>query len=154
MAGRIPVPRIDARPDARRLRLASGLVLFAHAACHFATHAAGLLLFGAMELANTVLLAPWRLWPGQVLLYGSLAAHAALGLQALWRRRHLAMPATEARQMLLGLAIPVLLLVHLVEVRIAAIAFGIDDSDERMVPRYRVDLRWLGAGLALLLMAV
>lgn len=147
---RIPHARIDLRT----VRLASGLVLFAYAACHFATHATGLLLFGVMEMASAALLAPWRLPPGQALLYGSLAAHAGLGLHALWRRRHLAMPAAEAWQTLLGLAIPVLLLVHIVDVRVAAIAFGVDDSYERMILRYWVDLPWVGAGLALLLVAV
>lgn len=143
-----------ARPDARTLRLASGLVLFAYAACHFLTHAAGILLFGAMEAVSAVLLVPWRAAPGQVALYGSLMLHVVLGLLALWRRRHLVMPAAEAWQTLLGLSIPVLLLVHLVDVRVAALAFGVDDTYERMVLRYWVDRPVLGAGLALLLIAV
>jgi adenylate cyclase len=63
--------------------------------------------------------------PGPV-LYGSLSAHAGVGLLALGRRRHYHMPAWEAIQILLGLTIPYLLLVHILNTRGTRILTRID----------------------------
>ncbi len=63
---------------------------------------------------------------GPGLLYGSLSIHAAVALTVLFRRRHFYMPAWEAIQILLGLAIPYLLLVHIVNTRGTRILTGID----------------------------
>ena len=61
-----------------------------------------------------------------LLLYGGLSVHAFCGLAALARRRHYRMPLWEATQMLLGLSIPYLLLVHIVNTRGTRILTGID----------------------------
>ena len=100
------------RPIERPLRLFTGLLLFSFAASHFLAHATGLLLLPAMETARTVLLWPWRTLPGEALLVASLLTHGGLGLWALYRRRHLRMPAAEAWQLGLGLCIPILLISH------------------------------------------
>jgi adenylate cyclase len=71
-------------------------------------------------------MALWHSPPGQLLLYGSLITHAAIALLILFRRRHYYMPAWEAIQILLGLAIPYLLLVHIVNTRGTRILTGID----------------------------
>ena len=63
-----------------------------------------------MQAASEVLLAPWQTTPGLWLLYGSFITHASLGLYALYRRRHLRMPAAEAWQLALGLTIPLLVI--------------------------------------------
>lgn len=100
------------RPVERPLRLASGLLLFAFVVSHFLTHASGLLLLPAMEQARTVLLWPWRTLAGEALLVAAILTHGGLGLWALYRRRHLRMPASEAWQLGLGLCIPILLIPH------------------------------------------
>lgn len=71
-------------------------------------------------------MAVWHSLPGQVLLYGSMGVHAFCALAALARRRHYRMPAWEATQILLGLAIPYLLLVHIVNTRGTRILTGIE----------------------------
>lgn len=110
---------MDARPRRtlgrrieRPLRLFTGLTLFAFVITHFLAHAAGLLLLPGMEAARRTLLWVWDTPPGEALLAGSFVTHAGLGLWALYRRRHLRMPAGEAWQLGLGLTIPLLLISH------------------------------------------
>ncbi|WP_207482957.1 adenylate/guanylate cyclase domain-containing protein [Arenibaculum pallidiluteum] len=148
-----PAPPDRARhPTERRLRLASGLILFAYATCHFVTHAFGLLGVPAMETASRALLLPWRIPPGMALLYGALLVHAWLGLTALSRRRHLRMPPAEAFQLWLGLTIPWLLIGHAVNVRMGEIAYGLDDSYWRLVHHYWIAAPKQGLILQLLLL--
>lgn len=120
----------------RNLRLITGLALFAYATCHFVNHALGIFLLPAMDAGSGLLLAVWKTLPGQALLYGSFAIHGALGLRALWRRRHLRMPAFEAWQLALGLLIPLLLIPHAVNVRLGELLFGLEDSYPRLVSFY------------------
>jgi hypothetical protein len=48
-------------PGERSIRIATGLILFAYAACHFLSHATGVFLLDHMEaLGRGILLAPWR----------------------------------------------------------------------------------------------
>lgn len=107
----------DERPAAsraflRRLRLWTGLTLFLYATMHLLNQAFGIRSIEAMEMASRVLFQPWQSLPGRVLLYGGLAIHAALGLRALYRRRHLRLPAVDAVQLAFGLAIPAVLFAH------------------------------------------
>ncbi|HEV7411576.1 MAG TPA: hypothetical protein VGO01_24095, partial [Bradyrhizobium sp.] len=101
----------------RPLRLVSGLILFAYATSHLVNHAFGIRSIEAMSAASLVLLNPWQTLPGLTLLYTSFFAHGLLGLYALYRRRHLRMPAGEAWQLALGLMIPLLLIPHAAGVR-------------------------------------
>ncbi|GAA4181085.1 adenylate/guanylate cyclase domain-containing protein [Shinella granuli] len=96
----------------RRLRLWTGLTLFLYAAMHLLNQAFGIRSIEAMEMASRVLFQPWQSLPGRALLYGGLAIHAALGLRALYRRRHLRLPAVDAVQLVFGLAIPAVLFAH------------------------------------------
>ena len=123
----------NGRPIERPLRLASGLILFAYATSHFLNHAFGIRSVDAMQAASAVLLAPWQTTIGLVTLYASFLVHGALGLRALYRRRHLRMPAGEAWQLALGLAIPLLLIPHAGSVRIGASAYGIEGSYEKLM---------------------
>src|SRR5215471_13858876 len=101
----------------RPLRLTTGLILFAFATSHLLGHAFGVRSAQAMEAASVVLLKPWQTFVGLVILDTSFLVHAALGLRALYRRRHLKIPASEAWQLALGLAIPLLLLPHAAGIR-------------------------------------
>jgi len=117
----------------RRLRLVTGLVLFSYLSTHLANHALGLISLEAMEAGRLWFLAVWRNPIGTLVLYGSLLTHFALALVSLYRRRHLRMPVWEALQLALGLAIPPLLVSHIVGTRIANAWFGAEDPYERVV---------------------
>ena len=64
-----------------------------------------------------MLIAPWQTPVGAGVLYSSFLVHALLGLYALYRRRHLRIPAGEAWQLALGLTIPFLLITHAAGIR-------------------------------------
>ncbi|HXU57332.1 MAG TPA: adenylate/guanylate cyclase domain-containing protein, partial [Verrucomicrobiae bacterium] len=68
----------------RRIRLASGLVLFAYVASHFLNHAMGLVSHSALAEGREVFLAIWRNPLGTVLLYGAILAHFVLALWAMF----------------------------------------------------------------------
>ena len=75
----------------------------------------------------------WRSPVGTVALYGALSVHGGLALWLLYQRRTLRMPAWEATQYGLGLAIPALLATHVVGTRIAWWRLGADDPYARVV---------------------
>ncbi|HUI95432.1 MAG TPA: adenylate/guanylate cyclase domain-containing protein [Xanthobacteraceae bacterium] len=117
--------RLAALRSERPLRLTTGLILFAYVTCHFLDHAFGIRSIEAMDAASAVLLAPWQTLVGLLLLYSALTIHGLLGLFALYRRRHLRMPASEAWQLALGLAIPLLLIPHAIPIRVGESFYGL-----------------------------
>src|SRR5437899_1088876 len=116
----------------RRVRLWSGLVLFAYVTTHLANHSLGLVSLDAMEAGRVYFLAIWRNPLGSLLLYGALVTHVALAFWALYQRRTLRMPLWEAAQLALGLAIPPLLVTHIVGTRIAWQVYGVEDAYSRV----------------------
>ncbi len=112
----------------RRLHLATGLVLFTYLLTHQLNHALGLISLEALAAGREVFLAIWRNPVGTVLLYGALLLHGGLALAAVYRRRRLAMPLWQAAQLILGLAIPPLLTLHILGTRVASEFFGVNDS--------------------------
>jgi len=118
---------------ARRLRLASGLVLLAYLATHFANHALGLVSLDAMEDGRRWFLLLWRNPLGTAALYAALVIHVLLAFRSLYRRRTLRMPVWEAAQLGLGLAIPPLLVFHIVGTRLAHTLYDVTDSYARTV---------------------
>ena len=108
------------------VRSATGLIIGLYVTMHLSNHALGLISVEAQEAVRPWVMALWHSPPGQVLLYGSLITHATIALLILFRRRHYYMPAWEAIQILLGLTIPYLLLVHIVNTRGTRILTGID----------------------------
>jgi adenylate cyclase len=109
-----------------RLRSSSGIIIGLYVTMHLSNHALGLISLEAQETARPWVMMLWHSPPGQVVLYGSLATHAFCGLAALARRRQYRMPAWEVTQIVIGLAIPYLLLVHIVNTRGTRILTGID----------------------------
>jgi adenylate cyclase len=112
----------------RRLHLVTGLILFLYLLTHLVNHALGLVSLGAIEAGRQVFVAFWRSLPASVLLYGALALHVGLALRALYRRRRLSMPLWEAIQLVLGFAVPPLLVLHVLGTRFAAEVLGTTDS--------------------------
>jgi adenylate cyclase len=112
----------------RRLRLGSGLVLFAYVASHLVNHALGLISLPAMEDGRAVFLAVWRNPVGTAVLYGGFLVHIGTALYVLYRRRSLRMPGWEWAQYGVGLLIPPLLIEHIVGTRGLNALYGLGDS--------------------------
>jgi len=126
---------------AQKLRLWSGLVLFAYALTHFLNHALGI---HSVELMNEVQVyrrAFWRSLPGSWLLFGALGLHVLFALWKTINRKTLRMHWWEGLQLALGLIIPYQLLKHIIGTRGLNSAFGIDDD-------YVWELTLLWPGLA------
>src|ERR1700722_15107627 len=103
----------------RRLRLFSGLVMLAYVTMHLLNHAVGLISLESMENVLWYIFRFWTNRPAQLLLYSSFLVHYALALYALWQRRTLRLRASELSQVMLGFAIPFLLVRHVVTTRIS-----------------------------------
>lgn len=112
----------------RNLSLISGLILFAFAGTHFLNHAVGLVQLDLMDEMQQWRLAVTRSWSGSIVLGMALLTHVLFGLLKTARRGTLRLPAWELIQIVLGFAIPFLLLPHIVDTRVAMSAFGVQDS--------------------------
>ena len=127
---------------AQRLRIASGLVLFIFATTHLLNHALGLVGLEAMEAMQTWRQVVTRSIPGTVVLAAALLTHIVLGLVKLARRTTLRLRNWELVQIVLGLAIPFLLLPHIVNTRIAHVMFMLPPPT-----RWSFTAGWRGSGL-------
>lgn len=138
----------------RRLRLFSGLTMLAYVAMHLANHALGLVSLAVMERVLGWVSGLWAYPPLRLLLYGGFVVHYALALHALWERRTLRMRTAELCQIVLGFAIPLLLLRHVVGERLSPALFGTDTGHYVYVLRvYFVHAPMLGA-LQLLVLVI
>ncbi|HWA42569.1 MAG TPA: adenylate/guanylate cyclase domain-containing protein [Hypericibacter adhaerens] len=112
----------------RRVRLVTGLTLFAYLLTHYLNHAAGLISLDAMEEGRGLFLLLWRNGPMTVLLYAAILAHLGLAYGSVYQRRSLRMAPWEAAQLLLGLAVPPLIVTHVIGTRLNATLFGTNDN--------------------------
>lgn len=103
----------------RRLRLGSGLVMFAYVTTHFLNHSLGLFSVDVMDRVLERIYDYWASPLGSVFLYGAFTIHFTLALWALWLRRSLRMPVVEAAQLVLGFSIPLFLIDHVLWTRVA-----------------------------------
>lgn len=102
-----------------RARLVSGLVLLAFVLCHLASH---IFLIVSLPLANDMLGQLMMFWWGQIgtyLLGAVLAIHVLNALWSIYIRRYLRLPLWELTQLVLGLTIPALLVLHTVGTKVA-----------------------------------
>ena len=113
---------------ARQARLATGLILFFFVLTHLANHALGLVSLAAMETGRDAFLALWRNPIGNLVLGGAAAVHLALAFWSIYHRRTVRMPLSEAMQLLLGLALPLLLVGHVQGTVVANQKFGFQDT--------------------------
>ncbi len=124
----------------RKLRLVTGLTLFTYVTTHLLNHSLGNLSIPAMEAG--LMLQKW-LWQGLIgtaALYSALSTHYALGLWALYERRHFGWTATEVTQVVLGLTIPFLLMNHLFATRISLAVYGTEKGYAQELYSF-----WVGA---------
>lgn len=123
-----PRSRTLALRSIRTLRLASGLVLASFVVVHLANHSLGIVSVDAQEAMRRVVSPIYRSAPGTVLLYGSFLVHFCLGLYSLWRRTTLRMPRWELAQLVLGLLVPPLVMVHAIGARVGTGIVGIEST--------------------------
>lgn len=133
---------LDGGSVAQRLRLISGLILFAFALTHFLNLAVGLVSIEAMNQVQSWRTAVTHTVVGGLVLALALIVHAGLALAKLARRTTLRMPAWELIQILLGLAVPVYLFQHVAAARLSRELYGID-------PLYDFELFALWPGKAI-----
>jgi len=124
-----------------KIRLTSGLVLFAFVLSHFLNHGMGLISVEAMMDVQVWRRAFWRFPPFTALLYAALIAHILFAVWKLVQRRTLKMPLWEAAQITLGIIIPYQLGAHIVATRGLNLQHGVNDT-------YVKELALLWPGLA------
>ncbi|WP_425081099.1 adenylate/guanylate cyclase domain-containing protein [Ruegeria arenilitoris] len=111
-----------------RLRIISGLTLFAFAFFHFINIGLGLFhtdyLHGMQDGRHAVT----RHSLGSVILYLALFVHLGLALYSISQRRTLRMPFSTALQVILGLLIPLQLISHIVQTRYAHEIYNVNDE--------------------------
>ncbi|SDO64325.1 adenylate cyclase [Methylobacterium phyllostachyos] len=129
----------------RRLRLASGLVLFGYVLTHLTNHALGNVSLRTMEDGLDVVTALWLNPLGLALLYGALLLHILLGLQALYASRFFRLRASEILQLGSGLLIPPLLVSHIVGTRVAFATEGLDKGYAQELYAFWIAAPMLGA---------
>ncbi|KQK31501.1 hypothetical protein ARD30_03620 [Bosea thiooxidans] len=127
----------------RDIRLVSGLILLTFATTHFLNHALGIFGLETMEAVQNWRYGFWHSRVGATLLYGALIIHPVFALLRVVQRRTFKMPLREMLQIALGLAIPLLLVDHIISTRVMAHYFNVDET-------YRAVLRRLWPGRALL----
>src|SRR5215470_7190351 len=110
----------------RQVRITCGLILFSYLLSHFANHALGNISFAAMEDGLDYHMRFWRDPIVSAVFYTAAIVHWGLGLWALYERRQFRYPVRELTQLVLGLSIPFLLVIHFVGVRLQAPLFGRD----------------------------
>src|ERR1700722_292934 len=112
----------------RRLRLLTGLVMFAYIAVHLANHALGIISLSLAESGLRQEMAFWRTTFATLLLYGTAALHFSLALWTLYSRREWRLPAVEILRLASGFSFPLLLIGHAVTTRLGDALFGITPS--------------------------
>ncbi len=125
-------------------RLVSGLVLFAFVLCHFGSHIVLIASVPTAQHAFGVLMWFWLTGPGTLLLATALTVHVLNALWSIYIRRYLRMPAWEIAQIALGLAIPALIIIHIVGTKIADDFYSTDSSYASVLASH-----WLGRPLLL-----
>jgi adenylate cyclase len=117
----------------RTVRMTSGLILFAYLGSHLLNHALGLISLETAEHGMEYAIAVWYSLPGTVLLYGSAAAHFLLALWAVYERRTFWLPPIELLRIALGFTLPLLLIGHAVNTRLAYDLLGLASDYTRVV---------------------
>jgi len=124
----------------RQIRLASGAVLFTYLVSHFLNHALGNISLAALARGVYWHTLFWQSFPVTIVFYTACLVHTGLGIWALYERRQFRWKAIEPLQLVLGLSIPLLILVHVVGVRLGRTLFG----HEKLYPQ-ELFLFWIGS---------
>jgi len=112
----------------RRLRLLSGIVMFAYIAIHLLNHALGIFSLALAETGLRLEMVFWRTPIMTLLLYGAVAVHFLLALWTLYSRLSWRLPWIEVIRLVSGFSFPLLLINHAVTTRLGDALFGIMPS--------------------------
>ena len=152
--GNLAASRLVSGIGIRQVRITCGLTLFAYLLSHFINHALGNISYAAMEAGLDYHMAFWRNPIVMVVFYTAGITHWSLGLWALYERRQFRYKAPEMTQLVLGLSIPFLLVVHFVGVRLQSPLFGRDLYYAQVLITYWVNRPYMEWGqFALLVVA-
>ena len=112
------------------------MVLFAYLISHFLNHALGNISLDALADGVYYHTAFWQFPPVAIIFYAAALLHSGLGIWALYQRRQFRWKAIEPLQLVLGLSVPALVVVHIVGVRLGQTLF----AHEKLYPQelYRV----------------
>jgi adenylate cyclase len=117
----------------RTLRLTSGLVLFTYITAHLVNHALGLISLDTAEAGLEFAVEVWSSLPGTLLLYGAAAVHFLLALWSVYERRTFRLPPLELLRIALGFMLPVILIGHAANTRLAWELFQMPSDYARIV---------------------
>ncbi len=120
-------------------RLVSGLVLLAFVLSHFGSHIFLIISVPVAQSAFGVLMWFWLTKAGLALLTTAVLVHVLNALWSIYIRRYLRMPPWEVAQIALGLAIPPLLIIHVVGTKVADEFYGTHSTYETVLASH-----WLG----------
>lgn len=113
----------------RTVRLYTGWILFAYVFTHMTNHMIGLWSLEAMDEARVWFQFPWSTFAGQWFLSISMVIHAGLAFYALYQRRRFAvMHVNEWVQLIFGLSIPPMLILHYLGTIVVDQAYGTDPN--------------------------
>ncbi|WP_430982006.1 hypothetical protein [Burkholderia stabilis] len=132
-AGKAASPHDRMRNTARRLQLASGILLWLYISIHMVNHALGIWSIDIAERALHLAIGLWQSVPGTILLYGAAGLHFALAIRTIYGRRHWALPPAEWLRLWAGLSLPMLLIRHVVGTRVATSFYGFEPNYERVI---------------------
>jgi adenylate cyclase len=123
-------------------RLTSGLILLSFVLCHFGSHIVLIISVPVAEQAFSILMWFWLTDAGTLLLATAFTVHVLNALWSIYIRRYLRMPAWEIAQIALGLAIPPLIMIHVIGTKIADNVYGTNSSYASVLASH-----WLGPPL-------
>ncbi len=112
-----------------RIRLISGLILFAFVATHLLNHSLGIISVQAMDAGRAVFVFVWRSSIGTAVLVGGVLLHVAAASYSTWRRRTIrGMTLVDVVQFITGICIPPLVVFHILANRGLHELYGLDDT--------------------------
>ena len=98
----------------RQARMYSGLIIFLYVTIHLLNHSLGLVSIKLMDQVSDYVSNFVRINAVSAILYLSFLIHLVFGLSSLFKRRSFNMPSKDWAQLILGLTLPWILIVHLI----------------------------------------
>jgi adenylate cyclase len=152
MSGQLTIANL--RMWRARLRLISALIMLSFVICHLTAHWFLLVSVNQAEPVLTILMYPWRTAIGTAILITAFVVHYSNALWSIYIRRSLRLNRWELSQLVLGLCIPILLMIHVVGTRIADSALGVTPNYNNVFIGQWLHRPWLAAVQMTALLAV
>lgn len=146
---RTPRNRMASNAWVRPARMWSGIILFAFVTTHLLNHAVGVFGIPAMEVVQEWRWMLWKALPGAIVLYGAALVHIGLTTHRLIRRQTWRMPDDEVLQIIFGFSIPLLIIGHIAETRIAGSFYGVDEAYRAVLFKLWPNVAWWQSALLL-----